>query len=245
MTATRVRYLSLLLGIAVLFCCASSAAAENKANACVTCHATLGGDLARPVADWRSSIHHQNGITCELCHGGDANVEVGDVSRLGGADFMAVASRAMTQVPGFVGKPTGQAMFDMCALCHGASVARYAQSLMGVAYLEKHGGPSCTTCHQAHDNIIPAVPQSCGQCHQDTTGFDQIDPMNVTAATVSELAGIRIRQAGAKVSGSRPALAPVISGEPDSYLIGLLAFGAVLVLLFLGYLVSVLLERRR
>jgi len=98
------------------------------------------------VTDWKISIHHQNGITCDLCHGGNAEVEV-NVKQLSGEQFAAKQAAAMSLDHGFIGKPSGQAMFDMCANCHPDTVARYAESIMGKAYLANKGGPSCTTCH--------------------------------------------------------------------------------------------------
>lgn len=219
--------------------------AEQAPSACVTCHQTLGGGFARPVAEWKGSIHHQNGITCDLCHGGNAGVAVGEVQTLSGAQFAAKKSAAMSKAHGFVGKPTGQAMFDMCAQCHPGSVARYSGSIMGKAYLDNKGGPSCVTCHHAHNNVIPAVPKVCSQCHKDTTGFAQIDPMNVTKATIAQLSSIRIRLAGEKAQGTRPSLAPRFSEELGSYEIGLAAFGGVIFLFLIGCLLFVILEKEK
>jgi len=196
------------------------------------------------VTQWRGSIHQKNGITCDLCHGGDTEVVVGDVPQLSGDQFAAQKAAAMYKASDFTGRPTGQAMFRMCANCHPDSVARYAGSIMGKAYLEGKGGPSCVTCHNAHNNLIPSVPEACIQCHKDTSGFDQIDPMNVTAATLQELSGIRIRQAEQKTRGHRPRLIPPLPEELDSYQVGLLAFGAVGALLAVAYLIIAILERK-
>ncbi|MEJ2031886.1 MAG: cytochrome c3 family protein [Deltaproteobacteria bacterium] len=217
--------------------------AAQTQSACIACHQALGGELARPVAKWQGSIHGQNGITCDLCHGGNAGVVVGKVEQLSGAEFAAKQSAAMSKAQGFIGKPSGQAMFDMCAQCHPDSVSRYAGSIMGKAYLDNKGGPSCVTCHHAHNNVIPAVPEVCSGCHKDTTGFAQIDPMNVTEATIARLAKIRIRLAGEKAQGTRPSLAPHVPEELESYQIGLVAFGAVIVLFLIGCVVFAILEK--
>ena len=224
---------------------ATGARAAQPPNACITCHQTLGGIFSQPVSDWHGSIHQQNGITCDLCHGGNAAVVVGDVKKLSGAQFSARQSAAMSKAHGFVGKPSGQALFDMCAKCHPDTVSRYAASIMGKAYLGGKGGPSCVKCHHAHNNVIPAVPKVCSQCHKDTTGFTQIDPMNVTDATITKLSKIRVQLAGAKTQGRRPALAPKIPEELDPYLIGLAAFGGVLVLFLIGCVLFVILEKEK
>jgi len=214
-------------------------------GACVTCHIFLGGELSRPVTEWNGSVHQRNEITCDLCHGGDAGVDVGDVKKLSDQEFKERQSRAMSKSYGFIGKPSGSEMFAMCSQCHADSVARYAGSIMGKAYLDDQGGPSCVTCHSAHDNVIPSVPESCAGCHQDTTGFDMIDPMNVTAATVNQLSRIRIGLAAEKAEGARPLLAPAMPQELDTYQTGLVAFSAVFVLFLIGWLLYIILEKRK
>lgn len=221
----------------------SAAHAEKAPIACITCHEVFGGSLAKPVTDWRGSIHDQHGITCDRCHGGNAGVVVGNVLQLTPPQFAAIQSAAMSKANGFVGKPTGRQMFDMCAKCHPASVGRYAGSVMGEAYLQNKGGPSCVACHQAHRNVIPEVPQVCSRCHKDTAGFTQIDPMNVTAATIAQLSTIRIELAGEKTQGVRPSLAPRFTGEINSYQVGLLAFGAIIFLFLFGYAVYAIFEK--
>lgn len=212
-------------------------------NACVICHETLSGGLSLPVVEWRRSVHSGNGITCDLCHGGDAGVVLGAVEQLSAADFATKKAAAMDRTKGFVGRPAGRAMFAMCGQCHSDTVANYGASIMGKAYLENRGGPSCVACHQAHDNIIPEVPEVCAGCHKDTTGFARIDPMSVTSATVAQLAAIRIQVAGEKARGERPTLAPRFPAELDSYQVGLVAFGGVVVLFLVGWAVIAILEK--
>lgn len=150
----------------------------------------------------------------------------------------------MSKSQGFIGKPSGKAMFDVCSRCHPASVDRYARSIMGKAYLDNKGGPSCVTCHGAHRNAMPQVPQVCTQCHKDTSGFDRIDPMNVTESTVTALSGIRIKVAREKATGKGPPLLPEFPEDLDAFQIGFVAFGAVLVLFIIGYIVYKTLEKR-
>ena len=221
------------------------ARAQQAPNACITCHEYLGGELAKPVTEWKGSVHQQNGITCDLCHGGNAGINLGDINRLSPQQFADRQAGAMSKSHGFVAKPSGQALFDLCKQCHSASVVRYAGSIMGKAYLGNKGGPSCVTCHNAHNNVIPSVPKVCESCHKDTTGFDQIDPMNVTESTLSELSRIRIKLAEEKARGTRPSLVPEFPEDLDSVQIALVAFGAVIVLFVIGYFVYVTLEKRK
>jgi hypothetical protein len=219
--------------------------ADEKPVVCITCHSFLGGELAKPVDEWKGSIHRQNGITCDMCHGGNGNISVGNIANLSGQDFTDLQSLAMSKAKGFVARPSGKALFAVCARCHRDSVDRFAGSIMGKAYLEGKGGPSCVTCHQAHNNVIPEVPKVCKACHQDTSGFDQIDPMNVSESTINELSRIRIGLAEDKARGARPAFAPGLPEDIDPYQIGILAFGGVIVLFLMGYLVYLVLEKRR
>jgi Cytochrome c7 and related cytochrome c len=237
---TYVTFISIMFVMGV-----AAAGAQQAPSACITCHEYLGGELAKPVTEWKVSIHQQNGITCDLCHGGNAGINLGDINRLSPQQFADRQAGAMSKAHGFVGKPSGKALFDLCRQCHSASVDRYAGSIMGKAYLGNKGGPSCVTCHNAHNNIIPSVPGVCESCHKDTTGFDQIDPMNVTESTLSELSRIRIKLAEEKARGARPALVPEFPEDLGSFQIGFIAFGAVIVLFIIGYFVYVTLEKRK
>ncbi len=239
------KHVSVLICTVVFVLCGGVVRAAQDAEVCITCHTYLGGELAQPVTKWRGSVHDQNGITCDYCHGGNAAIDVGDITQLSGPEFDKLQSRAMSKSNDFIGIPAGREMFDMCGQCHDESVARYAGSIMGRAYLDNKGGPSCVACHNAHDNIMPAVPKSCESCHKNTAGFDRIDPMNVTKATINELSGIRIELAETKTKGVRPALVPEFPEEMDTYQIGVMAFGAVIVVFLFGCLVYAVLEKRK
>ncbi len=92
---------------------------------------------------------------------------------------------------------------------------------------------------------MPDVPKVCEACHKDTTGFDQIDPMDVTESTVKALSGIHIKLEQEKAIGKKPAFLPEFPSELEAFQIGFVAFGAVAVLFILGYLVYLALEKRR
>ncbi len=229
--------------IALIICVVNAHADQKRQNACITCHESLGGELAKPVLDWKGSVHQQNGVTCDNCHGGNADVSVGNIKQLSQQELAAQKALAMSKSHGFVGIPDGKAMFDMCKQCHSVSVNRYENSIMGEAYLNKKGGPSCVTCHNAHNNSMPDVPKACESCHKDTAGFDQIDPMNVNATTIEKLSKIKIKLAEEKAKG-KPLL-PEFPEELGSFQIGFVAFGVVLVLFIIGYIVYMILEKGR
>ncbi len=233
-----IKYVTL---ITVIFLCAAKVNA--KQNACLTCHSTIPQEKAECVTEcWLRSLHKQNGVTCVSCHGGDADIDVGNVKQLSQQEFASKKALAMSRAKGFIGVPKGKEMFDVCSKCHSDSVNRYENSIMGVAYLDNKGGPSCTDCHSAHYVIIPDVPKSCEKCHKDTTGFDQIDPMNVNDATVTELSRLRIKLAEEKVKGKE---LPLFPEELGSFQIGFVAFGAIIVLFIIAYIIYILIEKRR
>ena len=58
----------LVVSLVLLSIPATSLADETV---CLQCHAGLSGHLSAPVADWKTSVHAENGISCHDCHGGD------------------------------------------------------------------------------------------------------------------------------------------------------------------------------
>ncbi len=231
---------SLILIATVIFL--YSAHAQASTNACLVCHKTLPQDKIDCVTDcWLRSLHKQNDVTCDSCHGGDAHIAIKNMAQLSPQEFAKAKALAMSPAQGFIGIPKGMTMFDVCGKCHSDSVNRYKNSIMGKAYLDDKGGPSCTDCHSPHYVIIPDVPKTCKKCHKDTTGFDQIDPMAVNEATVNDLSKLRIKLAEEKVKGKEP---PLFPKELGSFQIGFVAFGAVLALFIIAYIIYLFIEKR-
>jgi len=227
----------LLLSLAL----ASAGRAQNRTESCITCHEFLGGKFSLPVIEWRSSTHQIEGVTCSACHGGNPDVPLGDLSKLSEKELQALAAAAMYDTDDFVARPKGEAQFELCANCHEESVNLYRNSLMGEAYLKDKGGPSCTKCHGAHYNVIPDVPKVCQDCHTDVTGYDQITAMDVTEQTIDELYQIRAHMALSKVQGEEVKIFPK---ELESFQIGFITIGIILLLLILAVALYYLLERR-
>lgn len=244
-SAPRYLLLAAFFCVCVFISSHASALAAPAGGACVECHLFMGGSLAKPVSDWEISVHAQNGITCDLCHGGNPDVPLGNLKSLSGQQLAALQARAMSKTHGFVSKPSGKAMFNICSTCHEQPVNRYEASIMGKAYLNGKGGPSCTVCHHAHNNTMPSVPKTCKKCHKDTTGFDKIDPMNVTQSTITFLSKLRIGLAERKARGARPSIVPSVGKDLGSYKTGLVAFGAVVIVFVLGYIVLSTLEKEK
>jgi hypothetical protein len=217
-----------------------SAASEPQSD-CIQCHGFIGGEIGKPVSDWSGSIHQNQGITCDQCHGGNPDLKIGDLRKLTPQELQNWAKRAMYSASDFVGAPSGQAQFDLCAKCHPDSAKTYAGSIMGQAYLRAKGGPSCTQCHGAHRNEIPPVPESCKRCHQNTTGFDRLNAMDITGVQVRELAHIRIKIGEEKVAGR----GPLFQRHLESFETGLVIWGMVLLLFLAAVGLYRVVERRR
>ncbi len=124
-------------------------------NSCVSCHEEMGGELAQPVKDWRTSIHFKNGISCSDCHGGNPRAEEQE--------------EAMSEKAGFVGAPDEKEVPDFCGKCHKAVKENYKKSAHWNAVLTEGIGPNCVTCHTAHRQQRAKIDlineDLCGTCH--------------------------------------------------------------------------------
>ncbi len=167
--------------ILIAICCLAflnPAAAQN--NSCADCHGKMKGRLGTPVEQWNTSVHHDVGIACVNCHGGNAEA----------VKMNAAHSRAR----GWIGKPSPLQTVQLCGNCHAdASFMKqynpnartdqldlYRTSNHGDNILKKKDGraATCASCHGAHDVLRASNPQShvyatnvvntCARCHADT-----------------------------------------------------------------------------
>jgi hypothetical protein len=126
-------------------------AAEQPEIVCIQCHGAMTGRLGEPVALWRGSIHAENGIFCNGCHGGDPK----DMAN------------AMSPTRGFLGKPHDNDIPAFCGRCHVGVLAQYRDSAHGRAL--GRGGPTCVTCHGNHlvkkATLALINEKSCSRCH--------------------------------------------------------------------------------
>lgn len=120
-------------------------------NACIRCHGSLPDRLGKPVALWGKSIHAENGIACNDCHGGDPGDEV----------------NAMSPAKGFLGKPKEMAIPAFCGRCHIGILKQFQSSLHGRTVGK--GGPTCVSCHSNHLVTKAALDiinqKECSRCH--------------------------------------------------------------------------------
>ncbi len=141
-------YLSLLMIVALWAMPVSVLAADTV---CIECHSGQPGPLGAPVAEWRTSIHSENGISCHDCHGGDPT------------DF----AMAMDPGRGFLGAPDYTDVPAFCGRCHVGVAEEYQAGAHGQAI--ESGGAQCVVCHGNHAiqkaNLDLINEEDCSQCH--------------------------------------------------------------------------------
>ncbi len=118
---------------------------------CIECHGGQPGPLGAPIAEWRTSVHAQNGISCHDCHGGDPT------------DFAS----AMEPEQGFLGAPDYSDVPAFCGRCHVGVAEAYQSGAHGQAI--ESGGAQCVVCHGNHAIQKPGLElineENCSQCH--------------------------------------------------------------------------------
>lgn len=143
----------------------------QKADYCAECHRTLSGGMGLAVAEWKKSVHARRDDNCNICHGG--NPDLND------------KKLAKAAVHSFVGKPDKKIAADFCGRggCHRSSVAAFKTS-PHYGTLLRGGSPGCVSCHGSHDIQAPTVgmiqAKTCTSCH--TAG-----EIEKTLASLSEI----------------------------------------------------------
>lgn len=126
-------------------------AQEPAEMVCIQCHSGLPEKYSQPVALWKGSIHAENGIGCNGCHGGDPKD----------------AAAAMSPERGFLGAPKEAAIPAFCGRCHVGVMKEYLASAHGRAL--GRGGPTCVTCHGNHRVVKASLElineKNCSRCH--------------------------------------------------------------------------------
>ena len=148
-------------------------------SACVTCHEGLSGPLAAPATQYKEDVHAGLGFGCVQCHGGDST---------------ASGFAAMDPAKGFLGRPVGRQVLQVCGRCHSNAaymrdynpaervdqVAEYGTSVHGQRLLGMGDTKvaTCASCHPAHQirppddtrsSVYPTnVANTCGKCHADS-----------------------------------------------------------------------------
>lgn len=162
----------------------SAAVAPIGEIVCIQCHGAMSGKYGEPVKLWRGSIHDENGIACNACHGGDP----------------VDAANAMSPARGFLGAPKEAGIPAFCGRCHVGVLQVYLSSAHGKAL--GRGGPTCVTCHGNHRVVKASLDlineKNCGRCH----GYSQAEAVKkVMGKTEGMILEIDTRIAGFKSKG--------------------------------------------
>jgi hypothetical protein len=165
----------LLFGTVVFSAPSLAVMSEKTENTCVRCHARLPGSSFVSVKshDWKGSIHQQNGVTCDKCHGGNP--------------LAADEKEAHEGVLGS-GNPQSSVYYKnipaTCGKCHSAEVYKFTKSFH-YKRLESTGrGPDCVTCHGSMVTTVlspDTVASVCERCHNDRMGIFPYIPQKAKA----------------------------------------------------------------
>ena len=119
---------------------------------CITVPRRPAGKYGEPVKLWRGSIHAENGIACNACHGGDPKDAANAMSPARG--FLGRARKRRTSPPSAAAATSG-VLKDYLASAHGRALGK--------------GGPTCVTCHGNHLIVKASLElineKSCTRCH--------------------------------------------------------------------------------
>jgi hypothetical protein len=135
-------------------------------NTCVNCHAQIKSPLAvsSRYFEWHVSLHRDNSVGCEKCHGGDPTTKDQEKSHQ-----LIVLPAANEQ-----SKVHPANLPETCGTCHTEIATAFTGSRHYQKLKSSSLGPTCTTCH-AH--MASAVVQSpteaaalCATCHNTING---------------------------------------------------------------------------
>jgi hypothetical protein len=149
---------------------ASTGEAEGgDGNSCVDCHADDGflvtnKKLYDYFQQWSRSVHHQEAVSCEDCHGGDP----------GSPDKATAHGKGV----GAADPASGihfENVSDTCGTCHDEILEGFSKSSHFEHVSKKKGeeqGPTCVTCHGSIDSEVldvRTVSAACERCHNQKT----------------------------------------------------------------------------
>jgi hypothetical protein len=142
-------------------------AVETEKNTCIACHGNKtflvrNKKLYDYFKQWEISIHSEDDITCDDCHGGNPQASKKEDSHAKGVASTDEASGIyFTNVS------------ETCGDCHGEILEGFKESehfKHVVAEKQEDQGPTCVTCHGSINVEIldvASVAESCVRCHNE------------------------------------------------------------------------------
>jgi hypothetical protein len=159
---------AMLLAVGVPTSSRAGGVAESS-DQCVVCHSdpaflVTNKKLYDYYQQWTRSIHRQEEVTCEDCHGGDPDAPDKRTAHGKGIGADDPASGVyFKNVP------------DTCGTCHDEILEGFRKSAHFEHVAKKEGedqGPTCVTCHGSIDSEVldvNTVADACARCHNDET----------------------------------------------------------------------------
>ena len=203
------KYLNILL--ILLFILLGASVQSIAQTSCINCHLQLDDQLKTPTDNLANDSHAKNGISCEGCHGGDADLR-----------FEEDGESAMNVNKGYIGIPKRNNIPKLCAKCHSDAtyikkynpnlpIDQFQQYLTSQHGMKLASGDTkvavCTDCHGVH-NIQPAnsstsrvfpnnIPGMCGKCHSDAEYMKSYGiPVNQQELYKSSVHGMNLFEKG-------------------------------------------------
>jgi hypothetical protein len=146
-------------------------AAADARDSCVECHSNpdffvTAKKLYDYYQDWDVSIHRQEGVSCDDCHGG--NPRVRDKNAAHGSDVSGGLG---------AGSPVSfENIPSTCGGCHDDIYEGFRKSNHFARLVEEgqaRHGPNCVTCHGSINATVldvNTVKETCLRCHNEETG---------------------------------------------------------------------------
>jgi hypothetical protein len=151
--------------LAVVLLAPPELAAAPLESSCEGCHRdpdflVTNNQLYNYYQEWSGSVHQQEEVTCDDCHGGDARAEGKEAAHADGV-------RASDPASGIYFKNVP----ETCGTCHDEVLEGFSKSSHFEHVEKKQGdeqGPTCVTCHGSIDSAVldvNTVAEACARCH--------------------------------------------------------------------------------
>jgi len=146
-----------------------SSSAQSAENTCISCHEQPDFYAQYPklheyYQQYLVSPHQKAGVTCDVCHGGNARASTMKNAHVGVLPMSDSASTVYYQK-----QP------KTCGQCHKDKQEQFIQSKHYAALMEHRAAPTCTTCHPAmseRPDLRSIVLNACSNCHKEGNSQD-------------------------------------------------------------------------
>jgi len=146
-----------------------SLSAQSAENNCISCHEQSDFFAQYPklheyYQQYLVSPHKKSGVTCDACHGGNANTSSIKKAHVGVLPMSDSGSTVYYQK-----QPR------TCGKCHKDKQEQFIQSKHYAALMEHRAAPTCTTCHPAmseRPDLRSIVLNACRNCHGEGNSED-------------------------------------------------------------------------